>query len=117
MAMIAGMLSNVKKGKIETPPSKLHVDAHYGPDYSEEIDENKYDKEEYDHCMKSVAGIKKVLEEWVPEDVADRAMKSLKKDLERHEARLYELKARMKARKASKKSEKEVDEDDDSEEE
>lgn len=117
MAKIGAMLMNVHKGKMEEPkepPSKLQVRASYGPDYgevgsqgSEEM--HKYDTEDHARCKKQIEGIKKALDNWVPEDVAAQARESLENDLEEKKARLEELATRIKKYKSKEKESPEED--------
>ena len=121
MAKIGSMLMNVHKGKMEMPkepPSKLRIMASYGPDYGEptttgSVEMYKMDCEEHVRCKKQIDGIKKALDNWVPEDVAAQARESLENDLEDKKSRLDELASRIKRYKS--KTEKESPEEDEGE--
>ncbi len=106
MAKLGAMLMNVHHGKMtepKEPPSKLRVSASYGPDYAVEPNHeymHKADVEEHARCKKQIEGIKKALDNWVPEDVAAQARESLENDLESQQSRLAELAARIKKHKS-----------------
>jgi hypothetical protein len=78
------------------PSLQIHafVDTMPVPDKS---NETKYLKEDLKRCKEECAQIEKVLSEWVPEDVAARAEKSLRAELKRKHSRMVEMRASLKA--------------------
>jgi hypothetical protein len=102
---LVGMSSN---GRLSKP--SLQISAYVGSDVPVEVDDRKYLKQDLKRCKEECAAIKKALDNWVPEDVAERAEKSLRKELKRKEAHMAELSARLDAYE-------EEDEDEDEEEE
>jgi len=94
---IGSMLSNVKAGK-----ATMSVSASVSVPYKGEssIPPSKYEKEEYERTLKEVKAIEQALENWIPEDVAERARKSLEAELEVKKAHAQEIKARLKRLKA-----------------
>jgi hypothetical protein len=104
---LVGMSSN---GRLSKPSLQIH--AYVGNDVPQEVGEDtKWLKQDLKRCKQECAEIKKALDNWVPEDVADRAEKSLRKELKRKEARMAELSARLDA------AQEDEEEDEDEEEE
>lgn len=115
MAHIGEMLSNVSKGKVDKQPSLTIRASVMVPDKSMPGFSRKYEKEEYERTKKEIKAIESALENWIPEDVAERARKSLEAELEVKKAHALECKARMKQDK-SESSKIEDDEDDEDDE-
>lgn len=116
---IGSMLSNVTAGKTgKTGKPKLSVSAYVSVPYKGEssIPSTKYEKEEYERTLKEVKAIEAALESWIPEDVAERARKSLEAELEVKKAHAQECKARLKRLKAESSVVEDEDEDEESEE-
>lgn len=94
--MAGGILTNhlTSMSKKLKPSLQInaYMDSYGGP---KEVDEAKYVKEDLKRCKEECAAIKKALRDWVPEDVAARAEKSLRTELKRKEARMAELEARL----------------------
>jgi hypothetical protein len=76
--------------------------------------DTKYEKEEIKRLMAEIKGIDNALEEWVPEDVAEKAKRSLELERDAKLAHLAECKIRLKQREAEHGD---VDSDEESEEE
>lgn len=114
---IGAMLSNVGSGKITGKPS-LKVNAYVNVPYKGEsaISSTKYEREEYERTKKEVKAIESALENWIPEDVAERARKSLEAELEVKKAHALECKARLKRMKAESSVVEDEDDDEESEE-
>lgn len=104
---IAGHL--VGMGKKWKPTLQIHasVDA-YPPPMA--MDETKYLKKDLERYKEEIGHIEKALSEWIPEDVAERAEKSLRLELKRKKARIIEIKASL---KALEEDDEEDEEDDD----
>lgn len=102
---IGQMLSNVASGKANGKP-KLSINAYVSVPYKNEtaMPSSKYEKEEYERTMKEIRGIEQALENWIPEDVAERARKSLEAELEVKKAHANECRARMKRMKVESSS-------------
>lgn len=109
MTGIGAMLSNVIGGKIKKPTLNIraYVDV---PSKNMPSESSKYEKEEYERTVKEVKAIERALDNWIPEDVADRAKKSLEGDLEVKKAHALECKARLKQLKSEKST---IEDDDD----
>ncbi len=82
-------------GKLTKLSSPLRVDASIEVGSKMMPSMSKYDKEEHARLKKEIAATKKALEDWVPEDVAARARKSLETNLRVKLARMEEVKARL----------------------
>lgn len=113
---IGTMLSNVSSGRTGKP--KLNVSAYVSVPYKGEsaIPSTKYEKEEYERTLKEVKAIESALENWIPEDVAERARKSLEAELEVKRAHAQECKARLKRLKVESSIVEDKDDDEESEE-
>lgn len=118
---LATMLGNVASGKIRKP--RLSINAYVSVPYKGEspMPSSKYEREEYERTLKEIKAIESALDNWIPEDVAERAKKSLEAELEVKKAHAQECKARMKRMKAESsvvedEDEDEVYEDDESKE-
>ena len=111
---IGEMLANHGKngGLAKVSPLQIHatVSAH---SKNMPMEDTKYEKEEIKRLRAEIKGIDKVLDEWVPEDVAARAKKSLELERDAKMAHLAECRIRMKQHEAEHE---EVDQDDESEE-
>lgn len=111
MGHIADMLGN-KKLK-----PKLQVSAYVSPYGAVEamspMEDTKYLKRELKMVKEEIAATKKALDNWIPEDVAERAERALRKDLKSKEARLAELSARLDAAEEASEDEDEDEEDED----
>ena len=110
MGKIAGHLVGMgSTGKLSKP--SLQISAYVGSETPQEVGEDtKWLKQDLKRCKDECAAIQKALDNWVPEDVAERAEKSLRKELKRQEARMAEIKARLDAAE-------DIEEEDDEEEE
>jgi hypothetical protein len=107
---IAGHLAMMRSsGKLSKP--SLQVNAYVNVGGQHEPDVTQYDKEELKRTKAEVAGIEQALENWVPEDVAARAKRSLEIDLRSKKARVEELKARISARVELEEPKEEDDEE------
>lgn len=104
---IASHLSGLKKKWKPT----LQVNAFVSEPMPEPVAETKYLREDLKRCKVECAAIQKALDNWVPEDVAARAEKSLRKELKRKHARMAELEARLDAVEESEEEDEEEDED------
>lgn len=72
-----------------------YVDSYGGPETP--VMSDKYLKEDRKRYKAEIAQIEKALGEWVPEDVAARAEKSLRAELKRKKAELIRVQAELKA--------------------
>jgi hypothetical protein len=110
--MAGGILSNhlmAKRasGKLAKVTPELRIEARMSTPFPGEGSDDKYLKEDMARVKKEIAAIEKALDNWIPEDVAARAEKSLRSELAVKKARIAELDARLSAGD---------DEDDDEEE-
>jgi hypothetical protein len=107
MGKMAEHLTSVSNGGRLKKPS-LQIDAYvsaYPPPAP--YDNTKYLKEDQKRLTKEVAAIKQALDNWVPEDVAERAEKSLRRSLKDKKAQLESIEEQL--------SEKDEEEDDEEE--
>ena len=82
-----------KDGKLLKP--SLNVRATMDLPYSGQESPSEYEKKEVKRLKSEIAAIYRELDNWDPEEVASRAMKSLKTELAVKKARLEECKARL----------------------
>lgn len=107
--MIAGHLKSMAPKLKPTLRINAYVDSYGGP--AEPTESDKYLKEDAKRYKAEIAQIEKALDEWVPEDVAARAEKSLRLELKRKKAELIRVKAQLDA--LSEVEEEDEDEDED----
>jgi len=110
--MAGGLLTNHlmkarASGKIGKITHELRIDASVTSPFPGEKSNQEYLKQDMKRIKDEIAAIKKALDNWIPEDVAARAEKSLRAELAGKKARLAEMEARM----------EEPEDDDDDEEE
>lgn len=92
-AITGHLIGMSKQGKLGKP--SLQVNASVSIPHAGMVSPAKYDKEDYARVEKELKAIKHALDNWVPEDVAARAKRSLEIDLKAKKARCEELKARI----------------------
>lgn len=93
------LMRHRKKGRLKKPP-KIEVSV-YVPSRDEPLkpmDDNKYLKEDLKREVERTMKYEKVLNNWVPEDVAAMAKKEVERKLAECKIRVRELKARIKVR-------------------
>lgn len=95
------LLGMSKAGRLKKKSPELEVSV-YLPHKNEGVepmhDDSKYLKEDLKREVKRAAEYDKILETWVPEDVAAQAKKEVEKKLAECKIRVRELKARIKVR-------------------
>lgn len=96
-------------GKLKKPSLQIeaYVSAYPAP---EPFDNRKFLMEDCKRLTKEVAAIKQALDNWVPEDVAERAEKSLRRSLKDKKEQLESIEEQL-----SEKDEEEDDDEDDEE--
>jgi hypothetical protein len=112
MAKIGDMLKAVRAGGGLAGRSNLQVRATVEvPSKNMPVMSTKYDREEVSRLTKEIKGIQQALDEWVPEDVAARAKRSLELELQAKKARLIESRIRVKQNRSCDCMGAECDED------
>lgn len=109
MASIGEMLKNVNHGKLTVSPVRVHATVEATKNMPQE--DMSYHREEMKRLKAEIKAIDQALEEWIPEDVAAKAKRSLENERALKKAQLLECALRC------KQHEEEMSEDSDEEEE
>ncbi len=96
MARQVGQISKMMS-KTKLNP-QLQVSAFITTGDEPAFDDTAYLKEDLKRCDAKINKIKSVLDNWIPEDIAAQAKKSLEADLENEKAQRASIKAQLKAR-------------------
>ncbi len=105
---ITGHLVGMSKKLKPTLHVSAFVDTFPQP---KKTDESKFLRQDLKRCKEECAAIEKALDEWVPEDVAARAEKSLRAELKRKQARMDEIKESLEELESDDEDEEEEEDD------
>lgn len=100
MGKLGDMLKSYSDNGVikKASPAKLEVHAHISHPMDAvamNMNESKFLKQDRQRLVKEIKEIKKILDNWIPEDVAERAKKSLEKQLSDRESDLEVCKLRL----------------------